>query len=156
MWADQFWRLVSILGQFFVTILLSIIALGILAFWRRSVLLKRAQSVILARGKASGEVLQGSEVIACEGAPTPLQALCTPGGTQFVAFSTYEAHVLLHEMYHGSTDSRLQDSGFDSLSSGQKPYIVDVSAAQFRRQRKRWARPDLYRLVRILDCFLCG
>lgn len=55
-------------------------------------------------------------------------ALRTPAGTPLLAFSRYEGHVLLHEMYHGSTDSRLAGTGLQLPGAPAVPYIVDVGA----------------------------
>ncbi len=128
MTGDQLWRLAIILGQCTLTLVLLLFILGLVALYRRNQLTSMTKAVVSQAHAKGGEVLQGDGAIVCSGAPTPLQALCTPSGTQFVAFSVYEAHVLLHEMYHGSTDSRLQDSGFDTLD-GRRPYVVDVSDA---------------------------
>ena len=133
MGTDKLWRLASILGQGFTILIVLGILCAVIAYFQSRKLLEQARSVILDGSQGPGEVHYKSRVAACAGAPTPLQALCTPGGTQFMAFSRYEAHVLLHEMYHGSTDSRLQDCGMDSLLDGNrphaKPYIVDVSSS---------------------------
>lgn len=61
------------------------------------------------------------------GAPTPLPAFRTPGGTPFLAFSQYEANVLLHEMYHGSTESRVHATGLHRCGT-KSPLVVDVGA----------------------------
>jgi FkbM family methyltransferase len=125
MLAEQLWRLALILCQFAFTLILVLVIVWLWSIVRKQALVA-AVNALTPRESQPGEVHQDAVTIACAGASTPLQALCTPAGTQFLAFSRYEAHVLLHEMYHGSTDSRLQDSGFDSLPKGQKPYIVDV------------------------------
>lgn len=115
------WAAAGLVGSIFVPI----VAFALWVQWRSSHL----QSVA---GKATAE---GScaEGVVVPGAPTPVQAFRTPKGTPFLAFSQYEANILVHEMYHGSTESRVSATGLQHCGT-EAPFIVDVRGTSRSRQ----------------------